>query len=125
MRSGNEVVMCYCSISLISYTHVCTHTYTQSLNTCIHTHTNTHTHTHQENRSKDTVLLVDRYKYLGLMPCSEMELKMMGHPVSQVDKCKRLQGYVCQSLYTYMYLLAAVHICTQGVLPKHGSYVEW
>ena len=26
-------------------------------------------------------MLVDRYKYLDLMPCTDVELKLMGHPV--------------------------------------------
>ena len=37
----------------------------------------------EEARSKDAVMLVDRYKYLDLMPCSDVELKLMGHPVCQ------------------------------------------
>lgn len=37
---------------------------------------------YQEGRSRDTVMLVDRYKYFDLMPCSSVELKLMGHPVS-------------------------------------------
>jgi len=36
----------------------------------------------QEVRSKETVMLVDRYKFMDLLPCSEVELKLIGHPVS-------------------------------------------
>ncbi len=32
-------------------------------------------------RSRDTVMLVDRYKFLDLLPCSDVELKLIGHPV--------------------------------------------
>ncbi|XP_064401775.1 cleavage stimulation factor subunit 3-like [Halichondria panicea] len=53
-------------------------------------------------RSKDTVMLVDRYKFLGLMPCSEVELKLIGHPSCLVSQSsgggnqttKRLEGGV-------------------------------
>ena len=41
---------------------------------------------YQEGRSRDTVMLVDRYKYFDLMPCSSVELKLMGHPVSRGEE---------------------------------------
>ncbi len=37
----------------------------------------------QDVRSKETVVLVDRYKYMDLLPCSDVEMKMIGHPVSE------------------------------------------
>ena len=54
---------------------------------------------HQESRSKDTVMLVDRYRYLDLMPCSEVDLRLMGHPVSHPTLGPL---YVC-SVCTYPY----------------------
>ena len=36
-----------------------------------------------QSRCRDTLFLVDRYCYLGLAPCSEIELRVMEHPVRQ------------------------------------------
>jgi hypothetical protein len=36
----------------------------------------------QEFEDKDTALLIDRYKYLDLYPCSQTELKAIGYYVS-------------------------------------------
>jgi cleavage stimulation factor subunit 3 len=39
--------------------------------------------------SKEGVILVDRYKYLDMYPCTEMEMKAMEHPDVQVTSGKR------------------------------------
>lgn len=36
------------------------------------------------SQCRDTLFLVDRYSYLGLSPCSETELRVMEHPVSNL-----------------------------------------
>ena len=38
----------------------------------------------QEFEGKDTALLIDRYKYLDLFPCSQSELKALGYYVSNL-----------------------------------------
>lgn len=38
----------------------------------------------EETRSRDTVMLVDRYKFLDLLPCTDVELKLIGHPASKL-----------------------------------------
>lgn len=43
-----------------------------------------HLHHLQSYRMSEGVLIVDRYKYLDLYPCSEQELVAMEHPVSCV-----------------------------------------
>ena len=35
----------------------------------------------QEFEGKETALLIDRYKYLDLLPCSDSELKAIGYMV--------------------------------------------
>ncbi len=37
----------------------------------------------KEFQSMQTLLLIDRYKFLDLLPCSSDELKMLGHLVSK------------------------------------------
>ena len=39
----------------------------------------------QEFEDKDTALLIDRYKYMDLFPCSHMELKVLGYFVSILE----------------------------------------
>lgn len=67
----------------------------------------------QEARSKDTVMLVDRYKYLDLMPCSDVELKLMGHPV-------RSFLFLVSSLYSVHCVLAGFVVGGQMSLPMYG-----
>lgn len=38
----------------------------------------------QEFEGKETALLIDRYKYLDLLPCSENELRAIGYMVSNM-----------------------------------------
>lgn len=41
----------------------------------------------QEFEGKETALLIDRYKYMDLYPCSQMELKALGYRVSILAFC--------------------------------------
>ena len=41
----------------------------------------------QELESRETVLLVDRYKYLDLYPCSKTELTVLGYEVICIYNC--------------------------------------
>ena len=52
-------------------------------------------------------MLVDRYKYFDLMPCSNVELKLMGHPVSSIF-CSTLGLFGC--------------VCVHGRLPWLCSF---
>ena len=47
----------------------------------------------QEFEDKDTALLIDRYKYLDLYPCSHMELKVLGYFVS-INYCRSLKNQI-------------------------------
>lgn len=47
----------------------------------------------QEFEGKDTALLIDRYKYADLFPCSQSELKALGY-------------HVCYHVYFNMYLFS-------------------
>ena len=39
----------------------------------------------QELEGHETSVLVDRYKYLDLFPCTPLELKIMGYVVSDIS----------------------------------------
>ena len=67
----------------------------------------------QEGRSRDTVMLVDRYKYLNLFPCSDLELKLMGHPVS----CNGYYSNITFQYVTEWGTLGLKH-CAHFQLPK-------
>jgi len=39
----------------------------------------------QEADGKETALIIDRYKYLDLFPCTQSELKSLGYRVGEVE----------------------------------------
>ena len=66
-------------------------------------------------------MLVDRYRYLNLFPCSDLELKLMGHPVSciTVSLVPRSRGNEVPYICSY-----CLHHCCHIIL-EGFTVLEW
>lgn len=67
----------------------------------------------QSYRLSEGVLLVDRYKYLDLYPCSELELVAMEHPVSCVVMATHSQHNLVLLLSPYVGSLSLLRMLPQ------------
>jgi cleavage stimulation factor subunit 3 len=62
-----------------------------------------HSVVQEELRDQEAVGLVNRYKYKGLWPCTDMELKSMCHPVNGFSFVSTDQSQLIDSFFEGIY----------------------